>query len=42
MPIEEAKIALHSLDNVAREFSRVYAQDSPRFDHDRFMRACGF
>ncbi len=30
------------LNDTAREFARVYAQDNPRFDHDRFMRACGF
>jgi hypothetical protein len=32
------KYAIHAF---AKEFADLYANDNPRFDRDRFMRACG-
>jgi len=27
---------------IAREFSNMYAEENPRFDAERFIKACGF
>ena len=34
--------AINTLEQTAREFTRVYSLDNPRFDAARFMTACGF
>lgn len=29
-------------EEIAESLAWMFAQDNPRFDHDRFMNACGF
>lgn len=31
----------HTLDQVASELADYFAKDNPRFDHNKFMDACG-
>jgi len=33
--------ALWIVDCIVRDVAEVFADDNPRFDHDRFYRACG-
>jgi len=39
---DEYYMKLGVLASVAGEFASVYSQDNPKFDRDRFMKACGF
>ena len=31
-----------TIDRVAEEFADALAKTNPRFDHDKFLAACGF
>ncbi len=42
VPTADAVVQSSNLRDVAERLTRYLAADNPRFDRDKFLRACGF